>query len=485
MQFNSFQFLAFFSIVYIFYLLLMRRRKLQNLLLLGASFFFYSFGGWRFVFLLLFSIGMDYTIGRLLGKLTDRLARDAWLSKLLLTFSILGNLAILGVFKYYNFFSENLAVVFNALHLSIDLPTLNLVAPLGISFWTLKSISYTIDIYRKRQEPARSLVDYALFLAFFPTLLAGPIDRARGLLTQIAAPRIVSAEKLKIGLHLILVGYFKKLVIADNLAVRIVNPVFDHYLDFSGLDIFLAGLAFMFQVYADFSGYTDIARGVALLLGFETSLNFNLPFFAINPTDFWQRWHISLSEWLRDYIFFPVRRAVLRWKVSPAVLGLILPPLVTMGLSGLWHGARWTFVLWGVYHGVLIILYRWLEKRPIYQDPWQSGQAYPLVVLRMALMFFLTLLGWFIFRSASPAQALYLLGNLSPVPSASSAGFLTDLVFFTAPLWVVDWIQYVRKDLLILPRFPFAARLLMNGTMLAAIVLLNARQASEFIYVQF
>jgi D-alanyl-lipoteichoic acid acyltransferase DltB (MBOAT superfamily) len=346
-------------------------------------------------------------------------------------------------------------------------------------------LSYTIDVYNRRQEPVRSLVEYALFLAFFPTLLAGPIDRARSLLPQIAAPRSLTAEKLRDGLHLILIGFFKKLVIADNLALRIVNPVFDHYLDYTGLDLGLAGLAFAFQLYADFSGYTDIARGVALLLGFETTLNFNLPYFALNPTDFWQRWHISLSEWLRDYIFFPVRRAMLRWKGSPALLGLLLPPLVTMSLSGLWHGAQWTFVLWGVYHGLLIILYRWLEKKPIHQDPWRSGVAIPLVAMRIALMFFLTLLGWFFFRSESIQQIHYLLTHITPFPSAASPIFLGDLVFYAAPLWILDLINYIRKDQLALAQIPLPARLLLNGVLLAGIVLLNTSAATEFIYVQF
>lgn len=485
MQFNSFQFLAFFSIVFILYLLLQPWRKPQNLLLLASSLVFYSFAGWRFLFLLLFSILLDFMIGRQLGQLADSSNRSAKMRKLLLAASIFGNFALLGTFKYYNFFAENLNAILHALHLGLDVPILTFLAPLGISFWTLKSLSYIIDVYHKRQEPVRSLVDYALFLAFFPTLLAGPIDRARLLLPQIAAPRSLTAEKLRDGLHLILIGYFKKLVIADNLALRIVNPVFDQYANYSGLDLGLAGLAFAFQLYADFSGYTDIARGIALLLGFETSLNFNLPYFALNPTDFWQRWHISLSEWLRDYIFFPVRRTVLRWKNSPALLGLILPPLVTMSLSGLWHGAQWTFVLWGVYHGLLIILYRWLEKKPIHQNPWRSGVATPLVAMRMLLMFSLTLLGWFFFRSSSLEQIWYLLTHLSPLPSAASSNFLSDLVFYSAPLWLLDWFQYIRKDLLVFAHIPFPARLLLNGILLAAIVLLNTSAATEFIYVQF
>jgi alginate O-acetyltransferase complex protein AlgI len=485
MQFNSLSFIYFLVVFLILYFSTMRWWKLQNLLLLAASYLFYSLGGWRWVLLLLVPTLMDYSIGRLLGGLEDRLQRTAWLRKLLVAISISGNLTILGVFKYYDFFIENIKVVLNTLHLGLDMPTLSLVVPLGISFWTLKSMSYTIDVYQKRQEPVRSLVDYALFLAFFPTLLAGPLDRARKLLPQIAAPRNLTAEKLKIGLHLILMGYFKKLVIADNLAARIVNPVFSNYTEYQGLDILLAGLAFMFQLYADFSSYTDIARGAALLLGFDTALNFRWPYFSFNPTDFWQRWHISFSEWLRDYVFFPIRRAVLRWKNAPEVMGLVIPPLVTMGVSGLWHGASWTFVIWGVYHAFLIILYRLFEKHPIHQDPWKSGQAYPWVFLRLVLMFLLTMVGWIIFRSSSLSQAGYMLGNMSIAPSANSLDFFHDLVFYTTPWFIAEVVTYARKDLLLFTRLPFMARLVFNGALLASIVLLNARVATEFIYVQF
>jgi D-alanyl-lipoteichoic acid acyltransferase DltB (MBOAT superfamily) len=485
MQFNSFTFLNFLVVFLILYYLTMRWWKVQNLLLLTASYAFYSLGGGRWVLLLLVPTLVDYWIGRLLGGLDDRLNRTDWLRKLLLAASILVNLALLGIFKYFNFFTENLQAALNAFHLSLDVPTLSLIVPLGISFWTLKSMSYTIDVYQKRQEPVRSLVNYALFLAFFPTLLAGPLDRARKFLPQVAAPRSLTVEKLKIGLHLILVGYFKKLVIADNLAARIVNPVYNNSPEYYGLDILIAGLAFTFQLYGDFSGYTDIARGAALLLGFDTALNFRWPYFSFNPTDFWQRWHISFSEWLRDYVFFPVRRLMLRWKTAPAFLGLVVPPLVTMSLSGLWHGAQWTFVIWGVYHAFLIILYRLLEKKPIHQDPWKSGQAYPWVVFRLVLMFFFTMVGWMIFRSSSLSQAGYLLGNLSLVPSANSQELLYDLLFYTVPWCIVEVIAYARQDLFLFTRLPFPGRLLFNGALLAGIVLLNTRQAAEFIYVQF
>lgn len=485
MSFNSSSFLIFFTAVYLLYLLLGRWLRLQNLLLLAASYIFYSFGGWRWLILVLFSTLLDYTVGRLLGKTSGRAPGGTWLRRLLLTASVLGNLTVLGVFKYYDFFAENLQSMFRLAHLSLDLPMLKLIAPLGISFWTLKSMSYSIDVYHGRQQPVRSLVDYALFVALFPTLLSGPLDRARQFLPQITAPRRLTAERLKTGLHLILFGYFKKLVIADNLAARIADPVFGSYLDYAGVDILLGGLAFTFQLYADFSGYTDIARGVAFLLGFETALNFRLPYFALNPTDFWQRWHISFSEWLRDYLFFPIRRAILRWKGSDSALGLLIPPLVTMLLCGLWHGAAWTFVLWGGYHGLLIILYRLLEKKPIHTDPWKSGVAYPWVALRLLLMFFLTGLGWFIFRSGSLGQVFSMLGSFSFAPSANSLNFFHDLVFYTAPLWVMDLAQYLRKDLLVLARLPLAFRLVLNGALLASIIMLGMRGTTEFIYVQF
>jgi D-alanyl-lipoteichoic acid acyltransferase DltB (MBOAT superfamily) len=228
--------------------------------------------------------------------------------------------------------------------------------------------------------PTRSLLDYAIFVAFFPALPAGPMDRARRLLSQIAQPRRVSSAQVAAGWYLVLWGLYKKLVIADNLA-KIVDPVFQDPSGYAGLDILLAVLAFGVQIYSDFSGYSDIARGLAKMLGFELTVNFRLPFFALNPADFWQRWHISFSEWLRDYIFFPLRRALLKMGLGRAAQPLaslpeVLPPLLTMLASGLWHGAGWTFLLWGGYHGLLMVLYRLFEKRPIHQG-WRSGQPLP------------------------------------------------------------------------------------------------------------
>ena len=402
--------------------------------------------------------------------------------RLLLLVSLAANLGLLGVFKYFNFFAGNAAQALSLFGLEAGPLTLEVALPLGISFFTLKSMSYTIDVFQRRMPPTRSLLEYAIFVAFFPALLAGPMDRARHLLPQIAQPRRPRPEQMAAGWYLILWGFYKKLVIADNLA-KVVDPVFQAPGDHAGLDILLAVLAFGVQIYSDFSGYSDIARGLAKLMGFELTVNFRLPFFALNPTDFWQRWHISFSEWLRDYIFFPLRRSLLKSKM--VFLPELLPPLLTMLFSGLWHGAGWNFVLWGGYHGLLMVLYRFLEKRPIHQDPWRSGQAYPLVAARMLLMFALVTLGWLFFRASSLEQIGYLLTHLSLATSAQSLIIVTDLVLFSAPLLVMEVAQYASGNLLVVLRLPTLLRVFLYALLLALLVVFGTHQASGFIYAQF
>ncbi len=479
MAFRSLEFLYFFALFYALYLLLQKYRRGQNLLLLAACYVFYGWGGWRMVLLIGGLTLLDYLVGLGLGQGKDdkaaRLRRG-----LLLLISLGANLGALGVFKYFDFFAGNMVKVLGRLGLDAAAPALDLALPLGISFFTLKSMSYVIDVYQRRSQPTRSLLDYAIYVAFFPALPAGPVDRAHVLLPQIAQPRRPSASQAAAGVYLLIWGFFKKLVVADNLA-GVVNPIFADPAQYAGADYALGVLAFGVQIYADFSAYSDIARGLAKLLGFELTVNFRLPFFALNPTDFWQRWHISFSEWLRDYIFFPARRSLVKAKFLPE----LLPPMLTMLASGLWHGAGWPFVLWGGYHGLLMVLYRRFEKRPIHQDPWNSGQAYPLVMLRMLLMFGLVTFGWLFFRAESLDQIWYMLSHFSLADSASSLPNATDLLFYSAPLILMDVAQYASGNLLLPTRLPAPLRALFYALLLAAIILLTPSDVTEFIYAQF
>ncbi|MBN2148175.1 MAG: MBOAT family protein [Anaerolineales bacterium] len=486
MNFNTTSFLIFFVLFFLAYIAVQRWGKVQNLLLLAASYLFYGMFDLRYLVLISLVIVVDFSVGRGLGRVGKEEASGRRWRRLLLLVSIATNLAVLGVFKYFNFFFQSATALLQWLGLELHPFTLQIALPLGISFLTLKSLSYTIDVFQGRLKPANSILDYAIYVAFFPQLLAGPIDRAAKLLPQIQASRSITSDKISVGLMLILSGYFKKLVIADNLGYRVVDPVFSQLAEHAGLDILLAVLAFTFQLYADFSGYTDIARGIAYLMGFETALNFRLPYFSLNPTDFWQRWHITFSEWLRDYIFFPLRRAVLRWHAKgSAVMGLLLPPLATMFLSGLWHGAGWTFVLWGLYHGVLLIIYRVVEKRPIHNNPWGSGVPAVLVAARLVLFFFLTCFGWLIFRAQSVGQIGELIRAISFSLSDSSLEMLRLMIFFITPLVAVQIWQYLSGNLWVLAKVRLPVRVLVYGVMILWIIVFTVRETQEFIYVQF
>ncbi|MEO0660529.1 MAG: MBOAT family O-acyltransferase, partial [Planctomycetota bacterium] len=349
MQFNSWVFPLFFALVYAVYLGLGARRvRAQNAWLLAASYLFYGYWDPRFLGLLAVSTAVDFTIGRALARATD----DERRRKRLVTASVLVNLGILGFFKYFDFFITETATLLEAMGLSPSVTTLRILLPVGISFYTFQTLSYTLDVYRRRMEPTRDLLGFALFVSFFPQLVAGPIERASRLLPQIESPRSVTASKVQAGLWLLVWGYFKKTVIADQAQV-IAGPLFAADAStLSGLEPFTAVLAFTIHIYCDFSGYSDIARGLAKLMGFEFMLNFRLPYFATGPSDFWNRWHVSLSTWLRDYLYIPLGGN------RGGHLSTYRNQFLVMALGGLWHGAAWPYVLWGSYHGVLLVIER-------------------------------------------------------------------------------------------------------------------------------
>ena len=300
MSFNSLSFVIFIVAFYALYLLVRRHHEWQNRLLLVGSYVFYAGWDYRFTSLLLLSTVTDYTIGRSLGASSSAVTR-----KRLLLGSVVINLTVLGFFKYFNFFADSLVTTLGFAGIEPNLFTLNVILPVGISFYTFQTLAYSFDVYRKRIEPERNFIDYGIYVAFFPQLVAGPIERAGRLLPQIKMPRSITSDQINTGIFLIVWGLFKKVVIADQLAIT-ADRVFSGEIE-GGAPVVIAGaLAFAFQIYCDFSGYTDIARGISKLLGFELTLNFRLPYFAKNPSDFWKRWHISLSTWIRDYLYIPL-----------------------------------------------------------------------------------------------------------------------------------------------------------------------------------
>jgi alginate O-acetyltransferase complex protein AlgI len=380
MRFNSFDFLVFLVVVLAVYWRLPRRG--QNLFLLAASYVFYGWVHPWFLCLLAGSTLMDWAAALGMARFPAR-------RRLLLVLSLIGNLGLLGTFKYFDFFSANLAALLARLGWDVPLPVLDVLLPVGISFYTFQSLSYTIDVYRGLLAPRRSLTDFALFVTMFPQLVAGPIERARTLLPRIERERTMDFARIESATCLVVWGFFKKLVVADTIVVY-ADRIFELPQP-SGVVVLAGALAFTLQIYADFSGYTDIARGTARLLGFELMENFRAPYLATSPSDFWRRWHISFSSWIRDYLYFPLGGS------RGGTGRFVLAAMTAMTLSGLWHGASWNFALWGVYHGVLVVLYHLVFRRVGLRlaDAWGEGR---LRALAVATMFPLTVLGWLVFR---------------------------------------------------------------------------------------
>ena len=445
-----------------------KKHQWQNYLLLVASYVFYGFWDERFLILILISTIVDFTIGKKLyaTKGTHR--------KLLVTLSIVVNLGILAFFKYFNFFADSLVNFFQIFGWSVDQPTLNIILPVGISFYTFQTLSYTIDIYRNQLKPCRRFLDFALFVAFFPQLVAGPIERAKKLLPQITTARKIDLAQINAGIYLVIWGLFKKIVIADNMAL-IANDIFNNHQQHSGFDLYIGIFAFALQIYGDFSGYTDIARGIAKMMGFELMLNFKLPYFALSPSDFWNRWHISLSSWLRDYLYIPLGGN--RFGSFNTLRNLAL----TMLLGGLWHGAAWNFVLWGAFHGFILIVYRMLKIRTD-APRWHNFNASLHTLFKMAIMFALTLFGWLLFRAESMEQIVYFTLNGGFSLSANSISWMGRIALLASPLLLIQIWQYVSGNLLIIleqSRLKIAA---FYSFVFAMMVMFGARSSSEFIY---
>ena len=473
MVFNSLHFIWFFLVVYALYRVLPHRG--QNWLLLVASYYFYAAWDYRFVALLAASTLVDYSCGLVLGRMTDQRRR-----RLVMWLSIGFNLAMLGFFKYFNFFADNLHALFAAIGWQLDFVTLRVLLPIGISFYTFVTMSYVIDVYRKEIEPTRNLVDFAVFVAYFPHLVAGPILRATALLPQIAGARRITAAQVGDGLWLIAWGFFQKIFVADNLA-PIATRVFAPEADLSGVNVLLGTYAFAFQIYGDFAGYSNIARGTSKLMGIELVENFRFPYLVLTPQAFWRHWHISLSTWLRDYLYKPLGGSRgSGWKTRRNLL-------ITMLLGGLWHGAAWTFLLWGLYQGVLLILYRPFESAfaTLSRERRFGGTRRFAAWL---VMFHFTCYGWLIFRAPSLGKlgemTRSLFGDFSP-STVDVTGILVPLLLYTTPLLVVHLMEAWADDVLVVPRVPIGVRYTIYVATLYLIVLFGNFGGSDFIYFQF
>ena len=490
MLFNSFAFAAFFSVVVAIYFACRRRLAWQNGMLLVASYFFYGWWDWRFLGLIMASTLIDFVCGKVLDRRVEidhnseggepaPYARTEKTRRAVLLLSVAANLGILGFFKYYDFFAASCAELLDSIGLPMQPRLLHIILPIGISFYTFQTLSYTIDVYRGKLRAHNNLLEFSLFVAFFPQLVAGPIVRARDFLPQVMRRRELDWAQMYEGCYLVLWGLFKKIIIADNVAV-VVDRVFDGDIALQGGAVVVALYAFSLQIYCDFSGYTDIARGCAKILGFEIGLNFNLPYLSASPGEFWQRWHISLSTWLRDYLYVPLGGS--RKGKRRTLINMML----TMFLGGLWHGAAWTFVVWGLYQGLLLVVYKLLAPGwTRLTTGWSDRRRCTAHWVGVLFFFQLWCLGWPLFRAESLDQTWSILSALL-VPWSIRGTGITTLAICALPVIAMQLAQYYRNDLNVVLRLPAPMRGLVYAALFIALTVFFGEQVEEpFIYFQF
>ena len=434
MLFNTIDFGIFLPIVLLLYWLVFRHSlPLQNLFLVIVSYIFYAFWDWRFLSLIFISSLVDFTAGRALAKTKSPSNQKLWLY-----ISLGFNLGLLIVFKYFNFFVDTFIDTFSLFGTSFHITTWNILLPVGISFYTFQTMSYTLDIYRGKLKPTQNIVAFFAFVSFFPQLVAGPIERASHLLSQFETKRIFNTEKNVDGLRLILGGLFKKMVIADNCAL-FVNTIFEEYQVHSGSTLLVAAIFFAFQIYGDFSGYSDIAIGTARLMGFDLMKNFNYPYLAQNLSDFWRRWHISLSTWFRDYVYIPLGGN----KVSKGKQ--IRNIFIVFMVSGLWHGANSTFVIWGFIHAVFVLpAIFFFKKEP--RLPAFGKKGFLRSLLNIGSTFFVVVLAWIFFRSQTITDAFQYLKSIFS-KSLFSMPYVSRLSLLVVYM-VLEWFQRDREHIM-------------------------------------
>lgn len=488
MLFNSFEFLVFLPIVFLLYWFVFQKRKWQNLLVIAASYVFYGWWDYRFLLLIAFTSFCSYISGLLLEHYEGQRRKQQAVSAT----NIVLNLGILGIFKYYNFFVENLDALFSAIGFRLDWVTMNVILPVGISFYTFQALSYTIDVYQKKLPATHDIVEFFAYISFFPQLVAGPIERATNLLPQFQKERRFDYAKAVDGGRQMLWGFFKKMVIADNCAV-VVNQIWGNHSDETGFILLIGAVLFTFQIYCDFSGYSDIAIGCARLFGFNLMRNFNFPYFSRSIPEFWRRWHISLTTWFRDYIYFPLGGSRCdKWKIIRNVY-------IVWAVSGLWHGANWTFVCWGLFHGTLLAIYNLIGISTKYETVVAQGHLFPSLkeLLQMVLTFCLAVVGWVIFRAETMSDAIHYLSSLfssSLFDIAGSLGTLRslDLKLIVPSLVLIIICEWIQRDKQHALQFSIDGIFARKGWLRFAIYLILimltlglAGTQSEFIYFQF
>ncbi len=469
MLFNTKTFPVFLLLVLVSYYLL--PRKYRSIQLLFFSYLFYSFWNWKFLVLLVASTVVDYYCGLALSQAATQKRKKQWLY-----LSLVSNLGTLAFFKYFNFFSDSTIQFCQLFGFEASFSTLNIVLPVGISFYVFQSLSYVIDVYRGNIKPVTNLRDFALYVSFFPQLVAGPIERATTLMPQLQALRNPTRLMIWEGLLLCASGYIKKVVLSDQISPQ-VDAAFANWATLSTIYLWEGILLFSLQIYFDFSGYTDIARGVSKWFGVELMLNFRQPYLSKSVTEFWSRWHISLSTWLKEYLYFPLggnRKGSLR---------TYLNLMVTMLLGGLWHGANMTFVFWGFLHGLFLCVHKlWLKNRPAGRE-----MGWVTTMGSILLTYFLVVMTWIPFRSATISDAFGYMKKLFVFegPFDPSVPLYLAMLYFV--WWIIDFPVYRSNNEYLMMRFPRAARIsyVMITSLIVGILILTVKEARPFIYFQF
>ncbi|WP_353777923.1 MBOAT family O-acyltransferase [Winogradskyella sp. 3972H.M.0a.05] len=478
MLFNSIDFAIFLPLVFALYWLIPKGKlRLQNILVIVASYVFYGWWDYRFLSLILVSTLVDYGVGLSLKNLQDNAKRKAFL-----WLSILVNIGLLGFFKYYNFFVDNFVQAFSFFGREIQPNTLNIILPVGISFYTFQTLSYTIDVYRRKLEPTKDIFAFAAFVSFFPQLVAGPIERATNLLPQFYERRTFNYTKAVDGLRQILWGLFKKIVIADNCAF-FVNTIFENEQSYSGSTLLLGAVFFAFQIYGDFSGYSDIAIGTSRLFGFNLKQNFAFPYFSRDIAEFWRRWHISLSTWFRDYVYIPLGGS----RVSKMLQ--VRNVFIIFLISGFWHGANWTFIFWGLLNALCFLPLLLLKRNRSNIEIVAQGKLLPSLkdLLAMSVTFGITVLAWIFFRAENLEHAISYLtsmvdASLFSLPEIRPTFLMVLIVLFMIIEWLGRQYEYAIEKMWF--NKPSWVRL-MCYYIIAIIIFLYGGKEQEFIYFQF
>ncbi len=477
MLFNSLEFFLFLPIVFLLYWFVFNKSlRLQNLLVLVASYFFYGWWSWKFLCLLALSTLLDYIYGFWVASPNNKKA------KLFLWLSIINNLGILGLFKYYNFFAVEFQKDFELLGLHTNPVLLTVALPIGISFYTFHGMSYVFDIYRGKQQPVSNFVDYAVFVSFFPLLVAGPIERASHLLPQVQKSRSFNYTQAVEGCRLILWGLFKKVVIADSLA-GIVDNIFDHYTEYNGASLIVGAVAFSFQIYGDFSGYSDIALGTAKLFGFELLINFKFPYFSRDIAEFWRRWHISLSSWFKDYLYIPLGGS------KHGKLKAVRNTFIIFLVSGFWHGANWSYIFWGFFHGLLFLPLLLLKRNRINTNTVAEGKIFPSIkeLFQLSLTFCLVTIGWVFFRSKSISEAWDFIVRIfnNHFLDLKTVQGLNSSIFCLVILVVVEWLQRFKTHALEINHIKSKILRWIIYFLILIMIVFFGGKSETFIYFQF